>query len=39
MAEDFLKNLIKEYKHWSIYAHHNQLSRVLRYMAQTRGRS
>jgi len=24
MAEDFLKNLIKEYKHWAIYAHPNQ---------------
>lgn len=24
MDEDFSKNLIKEYKHWSIYAHHNQ---------------
>ena len=24
MAEDFSKNLIKEYKHWAIYAHHNQ---------------
>jgi diadenosine tetraphosphate (Ap4A) HIT family hydrolase len=24
MAEDFLKNLIKEYKHWSIYVHPNQ---------------
>jgi len=24
MAEDFLKNLIKEYKHWAIYVHPNQ---------------
>jgi len=24
MAEDFLKNLIKEYEHWSIYVHPNQ---------------
>ncbi len=24
MAEDFSKNLIKEYKHWTIYVHHNQ---------------
>jgi len=24
MPEDFSKNLIKEYKHWAIYAHHNQ---------------
>lgn len=24
MAEDFSKNLIKEYKHWAIYVHHNQ---------------
>jgi diadenosine tetraphosphate (Ap4A) HIT family hydrolase len=24
MREDFLKNLIKEYKHWAIYVHSNQ---------------
>ncbi|MDP4038600.1 MAG: hypothetical protein Q8P54_01360 [bacterium] len=24
MAEDFSKNLIKEYKHWAIYVHNNQ---------------
>ena len=24
MAEDFLENLIKEYKHWAIYVHPNQ---------------
>lgn len=24
MAEDFLKNLIREYKHWAIYIHPNQ---------------
>ena len=24
MTEDFSRNLIKEYEHWSIYAHHNQ---------------
>lgn len=24
MAKDFSKDLIKEYKHWSIYAHSNQ---------------
>lgn len=24
MAEDFSKNLVKEYKHWTIYVHENQ---------------
>ena len=24
MAEDFLKNLVKGYKHWEIYVHENQ---------------
>lgn len=24
MEENFTKNLIKEYKHWTIYVHHNQ---------------
>ena len=24
MAESFLENLIKEYKHWAIYVHPNQ---------------
>src|SRR3989338_3643261 len=24
MAEDFLKNLVKEYKYWEIYVHENQ---------------
>jgi hypothetical protein len=24
MAKDFSKNLIKDYKYWSVYAHENQ---------------